>query len=569
VEVKGPELTLEDPKDKAKLPFKIELKEHSIRHGEATLQYALSLNEREFHLVGTATLEASPSGNSKEDVLIERIEFSFPEAIKANIEAVEPFDLRGDAPRQIGLPELNGVFRTWPMTSGAGGAGRFELGRAAQGPVQCSVLAMPVVGLILDDPGTSTQSYPDSAHELAVAADPYWGSFIQAQAAKENGLASTSITVRSTYTGAIIPVRSERRTLALEFHRKGTDGTLRTFYRTIPEIKPAASWTQGVQLVYYDYLSLKGEGWFKDVQAMADHIPPSYRGHVALCLHGWYDYFQHYAYDDASRRLLDNWTAFPGTYKVPMSVADMHRRIKFAKDLGFHVLLYFADGTNSDSGAPNFHRNYVLRDQTGNTFGGWKGPDSIGNPLKMDPSVPALRQWHHHYLKALLDEYAKDVDGFVWDETFYIPTNFVSYTGPEPAYADRAMMTLVSELTQEVQSYHFLNPNLVFLAADGGETSYALVADGTYEDTSMQEHKIGPSLFSNYRNCLWYCNWFPLHEAGNQMLCDKYGMAQGLSDGWGDNCGPAQMPLAPLNTVVKRFMQNVDTNRQRVRYFDP
>jgi hypothetical protein len=249
VEVKGPELTLEDPKDKAKLPFKIELKEHSIRHGEATLQYALSLNEREFHLVGTATLEASPSGNSKEDVLIERIEFSFPEAIKANIEAVEPFDLRGDAPRQIGLPELNGVFRTWPMTSGAGGAGRFELGRAAQGPVQCSVLAMPVVGLILDDPGTSTQSYPDSAHELAVAADPYWGSFIQAQAAKENGLASTSITVRSTYTGAIIPVRSERRTLALEFHRKGTDGTLRTFYRTIPEIEPAASWTQGVQLV--------------------------------------------------------------------------------------------------------------------------------------------------------------------------------------------------------------------------------------------------------------------------------------------------------------------------------
>ena len=45
----------------------------------------------------------------------------------------------------------------------------------------------------------------------------------------------------------------------------------------------------------------------------------------------------------------------------------------------------------------------------------------------MDPSVPGLRDWYRGYLKALLDEYAKDVDGFVWDETFYIPTNFISY----------------------------------------------------------------------------------------------------------------------------------------------
>ena len=87
--------------------------------------------------------------------------------------------------------------------------------------------------------------------------------------------------------------------------------------------------------------------------------------------------------DDPHRVLLKEWTAFPSTYKVPMSLAEMHRRLKFAKDLGFRVLLYFADGTNSDSGAPNFRKEYLLKDKNGETFSGFKGPDSVGQPLMM------------------------------------------------------------------------------------------------------------------------------------------------------------------------------------------
>jgi hypothetical protein len=287
-------------------------------------------------------------------------------------------------------------------------------------------------------------------------------------------------------------------------------------------------------------------------------------------LHGWYDYFQQYAYDHKTGKLLDKWTAFPGTYKVPMSLAEMHRRLKFAKDLGFRVLLYFGDGTNSDGGAPNFRKDYVLKDKAGKTFPGWKGPDSLGQPLMMDPSVPGLRDWYRGYMKALLAEYGKDVDGFVWDETFYIKTNFISYPGGKPAFADRAMMSLVSELTQMTQVYRKHNPDLVFLASDLGMTSYALVANGTYQDSAMEERHWGPSMFANYRNCLWSCNWYPLrHAKQNEIAAEKYGLPQGVSNGWEDNCGPSQMPPALLDAVLKRFTQNVESKRQRLRYLTP
>ena len=188
----------------------------------------------------------------------------------------------------------------------------------------------------------------------------------------------------------------------------------------------------------------------------------------------------------------------------------------------------------------------------------------------MDPSVPGLRDWYRGYLKALLDEYARDVDGFVWDETFYIRKNFISYPQGQPALADRAMMRLVSELTCLVQSYRDCNPDLVFLASDIGQTSYALVAHGTYQDSGCDPQDWGPSLWANYRNCLWSCNWFPVSKLShNEMAAQQFGLPQGVSNGWGDNCGPSRMPPELLAAVLKRFTQNVDSHRQRLRYLVP
>ncbi len=563
VRVNEPQLTLENPRDNARLPFKVGLKGRSVQSGVAVMEYTLNLNEKGFNISGSATIRVSLPADLQAEVLIGRMDLAFREAVTANLELVWAFDVSGNPARQMGLPERNGYFKLWPVLPGVGGAGRFALGNAAEGPVACSALGMPVVGLVFED---QESGGPPQPLQLSVAADPYCGSYLQAQPTA----AGTQVTVRTTYRGSIVPVRSESRTLALEFHRNGADGTLRSFYRTIPEIKPGARWIQGIHLVYYDYLSQKGEGWFKDLKALADRIPANDRGRVAVCLHGWYDYFQQYAYDHEHRKLLKEWTAFPGTYKVPMSLVEMHRRLKFAKDLGFRVLLYFCDGTNSDGGAPSFQKTYMLRDKAGKTFPGWKGPDSLGQPWMMDPSVPGLQEWYRGYLKAMLDEYAQDLDGFVWDETFYIPVDFISYGEAGPAYADRAMMSLVAELTRMVQSYHDRNPNLVLLAADNGSTSYALVAHGTYQDSGAREKHWGESMFANYRNSLWSCNWSPLKgDDNNRIAAEKYGLPQGVSNGWEDNCGPSQMPAALLDVVLKRFSKNVESNRQRVRYLVP
>ena len=572
VRIAEPQLTLEDPANHTKLPLKIELQRRSVHTGQAVLEYRLSLREKGFNLKGTATIKANTSPRPGEDVLITKLDLTFRETVTANVETVLAFDVPGEPVRRMGLPERNGRFKVFQLAPGVSAGGRFELGNAAKNPVDFPALGLPVMGLMFGDQATGLTNSDAGTRpwQLAVSTDPYCGSCLEARAAPEGPAAPTRVVVRTRYPGSVVPVRSEHRTVALEFHRQGTDGTLRSFYRTIPEIEPGAAWIQGIHLVYYDYLSEKGEGWFKDLAALAARIPPQNRGHVALCLHGWYDYFQQYAYDHEHRRLLREWTAFTGTYKVRMSLAEMHRRLKFARDLGFRVLLYFADGTNSDEGAPHYHQEYVLLDGAGKKFPGWKGPDSLGQPWMMDPSVPGLRDWYRGYLKALLDEYARELDGFVWDETFYIPTDFISHPPAGPACADRAMMSLVSELTQLVQSYHRRNPNLVFLASDVGATSYALVAHGTFQDSGMRENAWGPSMFANYRNCLWSCNWLPLRQAReNEIAAEKYGLPQCVSNGWEDNCGPNRMPPALLDAVLRRFTRNVESNRERLRHLPP
>ena len=560
VSFQAPEITLTEPEEHKKWRVTVQLASKTADGNSTVLRFSLKLHAAWMELDGSETVRVTPVPVS--DGVLYRSSLSLNKAAPFDLETVFPLDVSGPPVSAVGLPEHDGFFRTWPMSVPDGGAGRFELGNAARGPVGCSQLGMPVVGMIFPKDVSGGEPL-----QLAVATDPYCGSYVQAQT---EGAASTHITVRTTYTGSVVPVKEESRTLALKFHRSGIDGTLQTFYLTIPEIEQGAAWTDGVQLVYYDYLSDRGKGWFDNLTALANRIPPIDRSKVAVCMHGWYDYFQQYAFDDRSKKLLESWTAFPGTYKVPMSIAEMHRRMRFAKELGFRVLLYFADGTNSDSGAPNFHSSYLLLDKNGARFPGWKGPDSVGQPYMMDPSVPGLRAWYRDYLKALLDEYANDVDGFVWDETFYIKPNFISDGSAGPQYADRAMMSLVSELTQLVQSYHKRNPDLVFLASDIGVTSYALVSNGTFQDSAMDPYLWGPSLFANYRNCLWSCNWYPVSKKDRNVLAaDKYGFAQALSDGWEDDQGPAKMPKEILDEVIARFAKNVASGRQRLRYLLP
>ena len=88
-----------------------------------------------------------------------------------------------------------------------------------------------------------------------------------------------------------------------------------------------------------------------------------------------------------------------------------------------------------------------------------------------------------------------------------------------------------------------------------------------FRTAPWRRRALGASMFANYRNCLWSCNWFPLRYAErNKIAAEKYGLPQGVSNGWQDNCGPSQMPPELLEAVLRRFTKNVESSRQRLRY---
>ncbi len=553
-------VTVADPGARAKWSLSLRPTDRKIEPRSVICEYALLLDDKQRSIAGSARLEASVSEKAGEDVLLCRSEVKFDQPAGVDVTAQHTYELLGPSPQSVNMPERTGEVATEALLAKRIERGRFRLGAGAAGSGGRD-LGMPLVDFCWKRGARETKPL-----RLAVAADPYCGCAISGEARSEGAGPVTQMIVSTTYKGSIVPLTSEKRRLSLEFHRRGMDGSLRSFYRTIPEIEQGAEWTQHVHLVYYDYLSERGEGWFKDLQTLAERIPPKHRGRVALCVHGWYDYFQQYAYDSQRKQLLKQWIAFPGTRKIPMSLESMHKRLKFAKDRGFRVLLYFCDGTNSDSGAPHFHPEYLLKDKAGKTMKGWKGPDSVGRALRMDPSVPALFQWHCDYLAALLKEYATELDGFVWDQADFVPVEFVSYPGPTPCYADRAMMRLMAEVTQNVQRAHARNRDLVFLGSDFSGTSYALVANGTYVDISCRTELWGPFMFANYRNCLWSCNWYPVTGAKyNQIAAERFGLPQGVSNGWNNNCGPHRMPPELLDQVLQRFAKNVESGRMRAR----
>ena len=133
------------------------------------------------------------------------------------------------------------------------------------------------------------------------------------------------------------------------------------------------------------------------------------------CLHGWYDFDGMYTFDYGKNALADSWTV---SKKYPVDKQEIHRRIKFATDLGFRVVMYFADGMNC-TGVPNdIRQGQAFAYANGKTRSGWVGPDGGGAGF-FDPSSPAVQKWYLAYLDALLKEYGKEVSGFVFDETNY------------------------------------------------------------------------------------------------------------------------------------------------------
>ena len=109
------------------------------------------------------------------------------------------------------------------------------------------------------------------------------------------------------------------------------------------------------------------------------------------------------------------------------------------------------------------------------------------------------------------------------------------------------------------------DPQKVFLASDcigvfgwNDVPGYAMVADGTYQDTHCDSVAWSYGLFPNWRNTLWSCNWaditgFHLTRWGVRT----FGVPVAISNGWGDDCGPSEWSPRQRDAFLRLFRERL------------
>jgi hypothetical protein len=218
------------------------------------------------------------------------------------------------------------------------------------------------------------------------------------------------------------------------------------------------------------------------------------------------------------------------------------------------VGIYYADGTNACDGVKEtYDPSKVLR------WGGWEGPDTKGKTYAQNPLHPEVREFFLKYIRALLDEYGKEVDGFIWDEPYTVGT---SDLGPAaaPGYASRGMMTLMKEVAATVANY---SSQLAFFSSDDigawymfeRAAPYALVTHGTYQDSWCAPVAWPYGLFPNFRNVIWSCNWAPITRYEySRYAVETFAVPVPISNGAsGDDIGVGDMSPDQQTRILNLF----------------
>ncbi|NLP09575.1 hypothetical protein GX408_04165 [bacterium] len=344
----------------------------------------------------------------------------------------------------------------------------------------------------------------------------------------------------------------EKRTIIETGHVSDMDSGMSRYYQTIlKEVPPGPEWIKDIAMIGYDYMSDQGRGWYADIDTLVKWIPPSDRHKVALCLHGWYDIVGRYCYNEQTGRLDETW--INRIRGMELSLADIHHRITYARDKGFVVLMYFADGLLSSKGLPGLNPAHILEE------GGWNGPDVIGGPYKRNPACPEVVGFYKNYARALFAEFASEVSGFVWDETFYIQAGMLGARECS-GYVDRAHMRLIKEIASIL---HTFAPGKAFFTSDdisdgsnatGQVPPYALLADGCYQDSGSLPSYWSYGIFPNYRNMIWSCNWQALTHFNYTVFgVYAYRTPVVITNGWGDDRGFSEMTEEEKSAFINLF----------------
>lgn len=364
------------------------------------------------------------------------------------------------------------------------------------------------------------------------------------------------------YLAAVPMTTVERHTVVACAHSGDERSAIEAFYATaLAEIPPGPDWLREIALTHYDYLSERGSGWFRDIDALAEMIPEEDRFRACVCLHGWYDRLGVYAMDSVRRSIRPEWTVdrrpeVSGSGGVTLTVQDVRHMLRYARDRGFRVVLYFGWGLMADSAwaRETFEPSAVLR------CIGWQ--EGAEHPALLNPLHPRVRDWYLDYTAALLDTFGDDIDGLVWDDTSVIPIGEIG-SPSFPGYTDRAFMTLMRDIAATVHAHRsdiaFLGSDLVghMYAIDGTgrETAgYSLVADGCWQDSSCNPEAWGYALFPNFRNIAWSCNWWPTRNISyTHYGVWNFGAPAATSNGYGENRGPGDYTRAERAAVMALF----------------
>jgi hypothetical protein len=387
---------------------------------------------------------------------------------------------------------------------------------------------------------------------IAIYADPYFSlafhkTYMSWTYAKEVGL-EDGIEKRQFYTAFLPPLTN--------IH-KLTDQAISDFYQTaLADIPAGPQWLHRISMVSYDYMSKNGNGWKRDIDALTAVIPYEKRSQIMLTLHGWYDLVGRFSFTPGNKTLDASWPNLIAPALGQVTVDDIRARLKYAKDRGFKLGFYYADGMNSAIDprvAIAQDPDHILRREGKNQ---WAGPDMAGSEaVVLNPGHPEVYQYFKDLIQAEVTAFGDLVDAYVWDETFYITAGELG-TKKYPGYLDRTFMRLTKDITQII---HANNPEAAFLTSEDmgvfdGIPPYALFADGSYQDAEVATNAFSYTIFPNYRNVAFACNWrdrdfIPQMEFGVK----NFQSPVVFTNGWSDDYGFSDMTPKDRDTYLQLF----------------